>query len=476
MKVEAGVMRKIIKKTYSGILRDGGAGSQAKKRFRNRRKKLMERVNQLIVLTGVPYGPGAETAWTYAHSPTYQEPSIMYLTGVNQAGVILLLDPGAKDSDEILFVKKKDPTKEFWDGVRFGVGDPKSVAEAKRVTGIKDVRDVDEFEKILKERVRQGKRREVGTFWLETLMPGKKKVVKTDHNWKFKKKIESLLRKWKMPGKAVSNIMKDHFELRLPLDKFDVANTLKAQKITGEAFQETLKHFGEFKNECHVQGFIEGQMLMKSPYGLSFPGIIASGSNATVLHYMKNDDDFSRDEMVLLDFGVRWMTMHADISRTIPVAGRFNPLQKILYQIVLDAQLAVEKMARAGETIFELNECCWDTLNRGLKEKFKAIGGTYKLQYNGRPHGVSHLIGEQEHDGDPFREYLGYPMQPGWLISNEPGLYGTFKLKQNGRVYHAKIGIRLEDNLLITESGCRNLSKGIPRRIDEIEKLMNSAV
>lgn len=194
-------MRKIIKKTYSGILRDGGAGSQAKKRFRNRRKKLMERVNQLIVLTGVPYGPGAETAWTYAHSPTYQEPSIMYLTGVNQAGVILLLDPGAKDSDEILFVKKKDPTKEFWDGVRFGVGDPKSVAEAKRVTGIKDVRDVDEFEKILKERVRQGKRREVGTFWLETLMPGKKKVVKTDHNWKFKKKIESLLRKWKMPGK-----------------------------------------------------------------------------------------------------------------------------------------------------------------------------------------------------------------------------------------------------------------------------------
>lgn len=467
-------MKKVSKKTYSGIMRDGGAGSNAKTRFRNRRKKLMKSVNQLIVLTGVPYGPGAETAWTYAHSPTYQEPSIMYLTGVNQSGVILLLDPGARDSDEILFVKKKDPTKEFWDGVRFGVGDPKSVAEAKRVTGIKDVRDIDEFEKILKERVQRRKRKEVGTFWLETIMPGKKKAIKSDHNWKFKKKIESLLRKWKMPQIAVSNIMKDHFELRLPLDKYDVSNTLKAQKITGEAFKETLKHFSEFKNECHVQGFIEGQMLMKSPYGLSFPGIIASGSNAIVLHYMKNDDDFSKDEMVLLDFGVRWMTMHADISRTVPAAGRFNPLQKILYQIVLNAQMAVEKMARAGKTIVALNECCWETLNHGLKEKFKAVGGTYKLQYNDRPHGVSHLIGEQEHDGDPFREYLSYPMQPGWLISNEPGLYGSFKLKQNGRVYDAKIGIRLEDNLLITESGCRNLSKGIPKGIAEIEKLMGS--
>jgi len=277
-----------------------------------------------------------------------------------------------------------------------------------------------------------------------------------------------LLRKWRAPQKALTNIMETHFELRLPLDKYDVSNTLKAQKITGEAFKETLRHFAEFKNECTVQGFIEGQMLMQSPYGLSFPGIIASGS-------MKNDDEFSKDEMVLLDFGVRWMTMHADISRTVPASGRFNPMQKILYQIVLDSQLAVEKMARAGETIAELNECCWDTINRGLKEKFGAIGGTFKLQYSSRPHGVSHLIGEQEHDGDPFREYLSSPMQPGWLISNEPGLYGSFRLKQKGRIYDEKIGIRLEDNLLITRSGCRNLSKGIPRRVAEIEKLMNSA-
>jgi len=132
-------MQKAGKKIYSGIFRDGGAGRYAKRRFRERRKKLMDEVNMLTVLTGVPYGPGQETLWTYAHAPTYQEPSVMYLTGVNQTEVILLLDPHSRESDEILFVKKKDPTREFWDGIRFGVGDPKSEREAKQVTGIQDV-------------------------------------------------------------------------------------------------------------------------------------------------------------------------------------------------------------------------------------------------------------------------------------------------------------------------------------------------
>ncbi len=94
------------------------------------------------------------------------------------------------------------------------------------------------------------------------------------------------------------------------------------------------------------------------------------------------------------------------------------------------------------------------------------------MEYKGRPHGVSHLIGEQEHDGDPFRDYGIDPMRPGWLISNEPGLYGRFRWKHRGRVYDEEIGIRIEDNLLITKTGCVNLSKGIPRRVEEIERLM----
>ncbi len=460
------------KKIYSGIFRDGGAGARAKSRFRKRRRKLMKKENQLMVLTGVPYGPGQETTWTYAYSPTYQEPTVMYLTGVNQSEVILMLDPGSKESDEILFVKKKDPRKEFWDGVRFGVGDPASIREVKRVTGIKDVQDIDDFDEIFKKRFARRKKKQVGTFWLESTRAGNRRTIKTDHNWKFKKRIEGLLKKVKAPKGCLSNIMQSHFELRLPLDAYDIANTLKAQTITGKAFKEALRNFKQFDKEYQVQGFLEGQMLMNSPYGLSFPGIIAAGHNATVLHYMKNDDPIGKGELVLLDFGVRWMTMHADISRTIPASGKFNPMQKTLYEIVLEAQLAVEKKARAGVTIVELNDLCWGTLQKGLDEKFHHLGGKSKMAYKGRPHGVSHLIGEQEHDGDPFRDYGIEPMRPGWLISNEPGLYGKFRWKHKGKVYDEEIGIRIEDNLLITKTGCANLSKGIPRRVNEIERLM----
>lgn len=461
------------KKKYSGIFRDGGAGKLAKRRFRNRRRALMEKEKKLMVITGVPYGPGEETGWTYAYTPTYQEPAIMYLTGVNQSGVILLLDPHSSDSDEVLFVKPKDPGKEFWDGVRFGAGAPESLREARTVTGIKDIRDINEFEKVLEQRLFEQKNRRLATLWIEGIQDGRVKTLRGDHNWNFKKKLSALLRKWGIGQGALCNIMKSHFELRLPLDEYDKANTRKAHVKTAEAFKATLRRFHEFRTEYQVQGFLEGQMLMQSPYGLAFPSIIASGANATTLHYLKNDDNIGKNELVLLDFGVRWMTMHADISRTVPASGRFNPLQRMLYEIVLKAQLAVERKARMGVAIRELNEVCWGSIERNLKNEFRAVGGKYKLKYKDRPHGVSHLMGEQEHDGDPFRNYAEQPMRAGWLISNEPGLYGCFRLKHKGRVYDEEIGIRIEDDLLITEKGCINMARGNPKTVAEIEKLMS---
>ena len=462
-----------LKNTYSGIFRDGGVGRLAKKRYRVRRKRLLDKENILMAITGVPYGPGQETVWAYAHCPTYQEPAIMYLTGINQSNVILLLDPNSSESDEILFVSKKDLSKEFWDGIRFGVGDTKSIREVQRVTGIKDIRDIDDFDEVLKGRFNKQRNKRLGTLWMEGTHGKKVVEIKTDHNWKFKKRLVRCLSS-KGGSSSLNNIMKNHFELRLPLDTYDVNNTLVAEKITGKGFIETLKNFTSFKNEYQVQGFLEGRMLEESPYGLSFPSIIASGHNATVLHYMKNDDGFSKSEMVLMDFGVRWMTMHADISRTVPASGKFNPMQRMLYEIVLKAQLAVQRTACRGVTMNDLNDCCWNSINQDLEKFFKSAGGKLKLRYKGRPHGVSHLMGEQEHDGDPFRNYLTEPMREGWLISNEPGIYGSFRIRINGRLYDEEIGIRIEDNLLITKTGCKNLSRSIPKTVRQIEKLMST--
>ncbi|MBC8284324.1 MAG: aminopeptidase P N-terminal domain-containing protein [Nitrospinae bacterium] len=463
---------KTIKKIHSGIFRDGGAGSFAKRRYRDRRAKLMKKENSLMVITGVPYGPGGKTVWAYAHSPTYQEPSMMYLTGINQNNVILLLDPKSKVSKEILFVGRKDRIMEFWEGVRFGVGDEKSLKEVQSITGIKDVREIGELKEVLKERFLKNKKQSLGTFWYEGTRKGKKVSITTDHNYDFKQKLVGWLREWKAPKDSLKNIMSSHFDLRLPLDKYDIQNARKAQEITGGGFKAMLKNFGDFKNECQVQGYLEGKMLMNSPYGLSYPSIVASGVNATILHYMKNDDPISKNEMMLIDFGVRWMTMHADITRSFPVSGKFNPMQKMLYEIVLKGQREVEKKARAGVTVEELNDVCWSVINEGLEKKFSAAGGKYKLRYKERPHGVSHLMGEQEHDGDPFRNYASQPMKAGWMISNEPGLYGEFKIRLDGKTYDEIIGIRIEDNLVMTEKSCMNLSSIIPKSVGAIEKLM----
>jgi Xaa-Pro aminopeptidase len=394
------------------------------------------------------------------------------LTGINQNNVVLLLDPKSKVSTEILFVSRKDRIMEFWEGVRFGVGDKESLKEVQSVTGIKDVRDIEELKDVIEERFLKNKKRSLATFWYEGLRKEKKISITTDHNYDFKQKLAGWLRQWKAPKDALKNIMSNHLELRLPLDKYDIANARKAQEITGGGFKAMLKNFGNFKNECQVQGFVEGRMLMDSSYGLSYPSIVASGSNATTLHYMKNDDPIAKGEMMLMDFGIRWMTMHADITRSFPVSGKFNPMQKMLYEIVLKGQLAVEKAARAGVTIDELNDVCWAVINDGLEKKFVAAGGKYKLRYKDRPHGVSHLMGEQEHDGDPFRNYLKQPMKSGWMISNEPGLYGNFKIRLDGKNYDETIGIRIEDNLVMTQKGCMNLSSIIPKTVREIEKLM----
>ena len=466
------IMSGSVKKRFTGVFRDGGAGSWAGRRYAERRRKLMRREGKLIALTGVPYGPGQETGWAYAHLPTYQEPAIMYLTGINQSKVILLLDPSSRRSKEILFIDRKNREMEFWDGYRFGVGDPKSLDEVRKVTGFTDIRDIAEFESVLCKRFQRLKKKELGTLWLAGKEGNKKRVFKGDHNWNFKVRLERLLKKWKAPKDCLKNIMENHFDLRLPLDKYDVENSLRANLLTTEAFKATLKEFRGLRNECEVGGFLEGQMLMRSPYGLSFPSIIASGSNATILHYMKNDDDFLKDEMVLMDFGVRWMTMHADISRTVPASGKFNPLQKLLYEIVLKAQRVVQRKARAGTTIKELNDVCWNSINNSLENEFVAVGGRYKLKYERSPHGVSHLMGEQEHDGDPFRIYTNIPMKAGWVISNEPGVYGKFHLKVGKKVWSDEIGIRIEDNLLITKTGCVNLSNSMPKTVAQIERLM----
>ena len=249
----------------------------------------------------------------------------------------------------------------------------------------------------------------------------------------------------------------------------------KAQEKTNRAFKNTLSQLKTIKTEYELAGHLQGECLKESPYGLSFNPIVASEKNATVLHYISNHQAIKKNSLILLDFGIRWHSVQTDISRTIPANGTFNPLQALLYTIVLDTQKYVEAHVKAGISLMDLNELCWEYLNKELNSKIKEKGGSYQLDYEINPHFVGHRIGYQVHDGDPFGDYRNDKLVEGTIISNEPGLYGKFKLKLNNKLYTETIGIRIEDNLKVTKSGCINYSKSIPKEISELESLINNA-
>jgi Xaa-Pro aminopeptidase len=487
LKVTPALLRK-----YSQVFPVGAAGTRYTRKLIARRQAHLKELGGFAVFSGVAREPGSEHIWIMNGLRIFQEPALIHLTGINQPKVILVLNPRGGNGvpgepREVLFITRKDPSKEFWDGVRFGY--PKEptpegrrdLEELRALTGIRDIRPFEDFPAYFDKLVKKAPKPFGYAFFHSyetrpdgTAGPGGRKLVRTksDYNWEFKEELRKRIRRGGRRDFELRSCVDLHFRLRLPLEPEQVRDCEIAVEHTGDAFAETLRALKGFRDENALSAFLEWGMRKRSPSGLSFPNIVASGRNATVLHYLKNDEPIAPGSLVLLDFGVRHGTMHADITRTVPVSGKYNPLQALLYDIVLDANQETLRHARPGETIRNLNKKVWTFLEERLQERFFARGGKAARSYTGQPHGLSHLMGEQEHDGDPYRIYQDYPLRPGWQISNEPGLYGHFEIVLAGRKYSEWIGIRIEDDLLITPSGCRNLSAGIPKERRDIEAVI----
>ncbi|MEN9353084.1 MAG: hypothetical protein RL318_409 [Fibrobacterota bacterium] len=475
----------------------GMLGKAAARVFRARRDAHLDALDGPAVFAGLDREPGAEHIWNIGNARIFQEPALMHLTGINQTGVRLLLDPQASvpACRAILFLPERNPSREFWDGVRLGllpVSDPgyeAALAELKALTGFDEILPLSEFRTTLETMVAMRRIASMGVFFHSWPDPagGKPREIRDDRNWQFSREVARWLKPW---GCGIHSVAPLHLQLRLPLDAARIKEAERAQDWTRDAFLRILPQVAAMDTETQLTAALEGEMLGRSSFGLAFPTICAGGRNACTLHYMKNDEPLPKDGLVLLDFGCRSSVMHADISRTLPVSGRFDPLQRLLYGIVLDAMVFNESNVRPGVTIRNLNALVWQRLEDLLEERFLSKGGTCERAYvDGtvnslpgkakahprQPHGVSHLMGEQEHDGDPFRLYQDVPLVPGLMLSNEPGLYGHFKIRLEGVAYDQWIGIRIEDDLLVTTKGCRNLSKGLPKTVDELESLMRSS-
>jgi len=377
------------------------------------------------------------------HPSFCQEPWFIYLTGLLQRGAALLLDPYTNTT--FLFLPNHDEHKVFWEGEYLGYG----LEALQQYTGDTIVYPVTQLPQILEEKLKN--QRKMAMFW---------HYKKQHHYSDSAQKVKKFLKKT-MPHITLQNCDTLIWPYRLILDDQDYHILKITHEKTASAFHHTLEKLSECKTENELAGFLEYQLKKQSHFGTAFPTICASGKHACTLHYNQNQGPLQ--PLLLLDFGLRYESKVSDISRTLPISGKFNPLEEILYHIVLETQETIEKEVKPGRLLADLNQLAWYTLNTLIEKKLNKIGGKWKKSYDKNPHQIGHAIGICVHEGDPNRQYYNMPLQPGMLISNEPGLYGYFELEIAGQRYRQWIGIRIEDNLWLTKQGCENLSKAIPK-------------
>ncbi|MBR3227048.1 MAG: M24 family metallopeptidase, partial [Erysipelotrichaceae bacterium] len=255
------------------------------------------------------------------------------------------------------------------------------------------------------------------------------------------------------PAVPVKDIYPYLAKMRLIKSEYEVECIKKAIAITNKGVRKMMSSIRPNVNEMAMEGLFRFVLYSNLCNKTAFDTICAGGKRATVLHYHNNDQVIKDGEMLLVDLGASYRNYCADISRTFPASGTFSDRQKEIYELVLNAQKIVEKNAKPGVRIRDLNNMVIDYYREELPKH-----GLDKDVSEYYFHGVSHHLGLDTHDTDGG---LGAVLEAGNVITNEPGLY----------IEDEEIGIRIEDDLLITEDGCIDLANDIPKTVEDIEAL-----
>lgn len=408
--------------------------------YQSNRYELLEKLNDnsLVVL----YSGALKQVSADENYPFKVNMNFFYLTGINQDNVYYMASKLNNKIKETLFIYKNDPLKVRWIGAYLYED------EAREISGIEDIRYVEDFDKALVSSLRGNKIKNVYLDLEKSDFTGQVdfgKVLLTKINAiDFDKKIIDLY-----PTIVEQRGIKKPYEIELYKD--DV-------RVTNLALQEVMKHLSSLEYEYQVQAVFEGSIKYFANSRTSFDTIAASGKNGAILHYRNNSMKLNKEDLILLDLGAEFNMYHADISRTYPISGKFNDLQRKIYTIVLDCNKHIISLIKPGISIKELQQ---ETVNFLANECLKAglINNREEI-HNYYFHGISHHIGLDTHD--PYPRYKG-SLKPGMIISCEPGLYFE----------NLGIGVRIEDDILVTEDGNENLSKDIIKEIDDIENFMD---
>ena len=411
--------------------------------YNKRRQTVFDRMtdNSIAVLySGIEHHVSADE---YDLFTAHANRNFFYLTGLRRDKMALVLDKAAAEPKTTLFIEEADPTMERWYGRKV------TVDEAKELSGIDDVRFIDELDSALDMIMT---REDVYTAYFDTYRHQKEDLP--DYNV-----VKANEFKAAYPGVSIRNLFPFVAEQRMQKDEDEIALTKEAIKLTDIALKNVLANLKPGMFEYEAQADFEYSIRRNGAEWTAFPTIAGSGMNGTMLHYDTNQDMMEDGCLLLMDLGARVRGYNSDITRTYPVNGKYTERQRQVYDIVLEANRTVLKEAKPGMTTLDLNNICKKVLadgciKLGLIEKEEEIGRYYM-------HGVSHHLGIDVHD---VTVDSNKKLRPGAIISDEPGLY----------IDEWEIGIRIEDDLLITEDGAVCLSEEIMRDADEIEAYMAS--
>lgn len=401
--------------------------------------------------------------------PFHQNSLFRYLTGFTEpdAALVMVVEGGTRT--EYLFVNPRDPARETWEGLRMG---PSRSLEETGIPG----RSVAELPAVVDSLLgHHDALRVVGPF-----QPGA--AVSNDVTQRIRQLVEGHEVSVQSINARVNALRAVKSETELELLRRTVA-------ITVEAHRELARRLAPDRAEFEMQAVVEKTFRRYGSERPAFASIVGSGPNATILHYNANNRFMEDGDVVVVDIGASFAGYAADVTRTYPVSGRFSPEQRAIYQLVRDAQAAAESMARPGVGMSEMNAAASRILAQGLAELglIEAPDATFETAAGGRApqlqlyymHGLGHGIGLDVHDPAPN------PLEPGAVISIEPGLYIRPNLltevipptPANRAMLEAirpaferfvEIGVRIEDNYIVTADGVEWISPA-PREIDEIE-------
>jgi Xaa-Pro aminopeptidase len=426
--------------------------------YAERRKRVLEAMgNGTLILFAAPtFIRNHDVEHEYR-----QDSDFYYLTGLDEPESVLVLG-ASRDTPFLLFVRPKDPVRETWDGERIGVDGAVQQFGADAAFPIGELSN--KLVELLKGHERLfyalGRHEPDDAVVLGALRRIRERARRGD------KGPQCIVE----PGSVLH-------EMRLFKDEAEVASLRRAIDITREGHHALLRRTRDAMGENELEGILRERFRALGSERCAYAPIVASGRNARILHHRRNDRVFHDGELILVDAGAEYGYQSADITRTYPVSGRFSDAQRRAYEIVLAAQLSAIDAVRPGKTLDDVHRAACNVLCSGLIE-LGILSGTldelvesdaFKSYYM---HRTSHWLGMDVHDvGDYFADGRPRPLQPGMVLTVEPGLY--FDAADPAVPEGLRdVGIRIEDDVLVTSSGAANLSESIAKSVVEIEEMM----